>query len=93
MTLNDMNKKPETDINEIQYMTAKQKLEYIKEHGHYVDPHELDIFFEPKDIDHPTKSEERTLDLIVAELMEEIAIQLYEASQENQFWQDRGGWD
>ena len=41
MTLKDMNKKPETDINEIQYMTAKQKLEYIKEHGHHVDPHEL----------------------------------------------------
>ena len=52
MTLNDMNKKPETDINEIQYMTAKQKLEYIKEHGHHVDPHELDIFFEPKDNIH-----------------------------------------
>ena len=88
-----MNKKPETDINEIQYMTAKQKLEYIKEHGHYADAHEVDIFFEPKDIDHPTKSEERTLDLIVAELMEEIARILYEVSQENQFWQDRGGWD
>ena len=72
MTLNDMNKKPETDINEIQYMTAKQKLEYIKGHGHHVNPHELDIFFEPENINNPTKSEERTLDLIVSELMGEI---------------------
>ena len=52
-------------------MTVEEKFQYIKDKGHIIDPHELDIFFQFENPDKPTKSELRTLDLIVGEIMSE----------------------
>ena len=61
----------EMELQRIYSMTVEEKFQYIKDKGHIIDPHELDIFFQFENPDKPTKSELRTLDLIVGEIMSE----------------------
>ena len=70
MTIN-ISEKKEMELQQIYSMTVEEKFQYIKDKGHIIDPHELDIFFQFKNPDKPTKSELRTLDLIVGEIMSE----------------------
>ena len=70
MTIN-ISEEKEMELQQIYSMTVEEKFQYIKDKGHSIDPHELDIFFQFENPDKPTKSELRTLDLIVGEIMSE----------------------
>ena len=70
MTTN-ISEEKEMELQQIYSMTVEEKFQYIKDKGHIIDPHELDIFFQFENPDKPTKSELRTLDLIVGEIMSE----------------------
>ena len=70
MTIN-ISEEKEMELQQIYSMTVEEKFQYIKDKGHIIDPHELDIFFQFENPDKPTKSELRTLDLIVGEIMSE----------------------
>ena len=67
MTIN-ISEEKEMELQQIYSMTVEEKFQYIKDKGHIIDPHELDIFFQFENPDKPTKSELRTLDLIVGEI-------------------------
>jgi hypothetical protein len=59
----------EVTKEKIDKMTVKEKEQYVKDEGHILEP--FDILNSFSDINNPTKSELTTLDLIVADIMQE----------------------
>jgi len=59
----------EVTKEKIDKMTVKEKEQYVKDEGHILEP--FDILYSFADINNPTKSELTTLDLIVADIMQE----------------------